>query len=148
MPLYFFPRDCPRIVTWVTDETSDEDRQSFGRTKFRAYIDRSCEDSWRTGHIYRYTFDANGFEDCHGYGDWISRQTQTPLDVQLLNELPTAAALHGMSVEIVDSLVDLGHKFYDFEAKGWTTTLHVSMVRMGLLPAWDHAPSKPAWNAF
>jgi len=148
-PLYLFPRDCPRISTWVTGETSEAERKLFfasGPARIKSFIDRASEAHWRTGQIYRYTFDAEGFEDCQGYGDWISRSTQRPIHVELIDNLPVAAEKHGMSVDVVDSLVDLGHRLYDYAAMRWTTTLHVSMVRMGLLPGWDHSTSKPVWT--
>ncbi len=148
-PLYLFPRDCPRIATWLTSETSASDREHFcanATARIKSYIDRAFESQWRTGQIYRYTFDAEGFEDCHDYGDWISRTVRHPIHVELIDNLPAAAEMHGMSVEVVDSLVDLGHRLHDFSAMRWTTTLHVSMVRMGLLPGWEHSTSKPVWT--
>jgi len=147
-PLYLFPRDCPRIATWVASETSESDREQFfvnGTARIKSFIDRAFESQWRTGQIYRYTFDAAGFEDCRGYGDWISRTVQHPIHVELIDNLPAAAEMQGMSIDVVDSLVALGHRLYDFSAMRWTTTLHVSMVRMGLLPGWDHSTSKPVW---
>jgi len=148
-PLYLFPRDCPRISTWVTDDTSESDRELFilsGTARIRSFIDRTFESQWRNGQIYRYTFDAEGFENCQGYGDWVSRSTQRPIGVELIDDLPAAAEAHGMSVEVVDSLVDLGHELHDYTTKQWTTTLHVSMVRMGLLPGWENSTSKPVWT--
>ncbi len=148
-PLYLFPRDCPRIATWVTEETSEGEREQFyaeGAARIKSFIDRSCETAWRTGGIYRYAFSSDGFEDCQGYGDWISRTVQYPVDVELIGDLPHAGEEHGMSVEIVDSLVSLGQRLYDFTTMKWTTTLHVSMVRMGLLPGWEHSTSKPVWT--
>jgi len=145
-PLYLFPRDCPRIATWVTGETTEADCEDFfarGPARIKCFIDRGFELRWRTGLIYRYTFDSEGFENCHDYGDWICRTAQRPIRVELIDNLPAAAEMHGMLVEVVDSLVDLGHRVYDFTAMRWTTTLHVSMVRMGLLPGWEHSTSKP-----
>lgn len=148
-PLYLFPRDCPRISTWVTPETSEDERDQFyaeGAARIKSFIDRAYETAWRTGRIYRYTFSADGFEDCQGYGDWISRTVQHPIEVELIPNLADAAEEHGMSVEVVDSLVSLGQRLHDFATMRWTTTLHVSMVRMGLLPGWEHATSKPVWT--
>lgn len=31
-PMYFFPRDCPRILVWPTDRTSERDRRAFRAT--------------------------------------------------------------------------------------------------------------------
>ena len=145
-PLYLFPRDCPRISTWVTGETTEEHRREFnekGPARIKSYIDRTTEDFWKNGHVYRYTFDPDGFIDGQDYGVWVSRTTKIPLGVELIDNLPLAAEQHGMSVEVVDSLVDLGHALHDYQSNTWTTTLHVSMVRMALLPGWNHAPSRP-----
>ena len=148
-PLYLFPRDCPRIATWVTHDTSEIDREQFyanGPARIKSCIDRTHEAAWRNGSIYRYSFDSEGFEDCHGYGDWISRTVQHPLEVELIDDLPAAAESCGMSVEIVDSLVALGRQLHDYKAMKWTTTLHVSMVRMGLLSGWEHSVTKPVFR--
>ncbi len=145
-PIYLFPRDCPRIATWVAETTSADDAERFqaaGPARIKSYIDRGDESAWRGGQIYRYTFDSDGFEDGQDYGNWVSRSPQTPRSVELITDLPAFASEMGMSVQVVDSLADLGRELFDFEAGHWRTTLHVSMIRMNLLSGWNHRPAKP-----
>lgn len=146
-PNYLFPRDCPRIGVWPTESTSTDDRDTFqafstGRMKF--WIDAQFKSAWRKGSIYRYEFDAKAdFIDCHDHGVWVSRETIRPITQELIVDLPGAAKSAGVEVEVVPSLVDVARRFYDFEAKVFTTTLHVSMIRMSLLPNWELAKGKP-----
>ena len=62
-PLYWFPRDCPRISVWADD---DEQREVL-RELFDTDASRicACESQWldgvRRAHVYRYTFDGSQF---------------------------------------------------------------------------------------
>lgn len=141
-PLYFFPRDCPRVGIWPVESTVDEERRDFGGPRMRLLIDRRYEDKWRSGGIYRYTVDAAGFEDCRDHGVWVCSHTATPERVEHLPDLPRAVEDAGVAVEIVDSLVDVGLSLFDRDEGRFTTTLHVSMIRMSLLAGWPE-PTVP-----
>jgi hypothetical protein len=39
--MYFFPRDCPRILAWVLPETTAEDRKLLSGWRGAAYIERT-----------------------------------------------------------------------------------------------------------
>lgn len=146
-PNYLFPRNCPRIGVWPIESTSDEDRETFGslcsgRMKF--WIDVSFLDAWEQGSVFRYELDSvQGFVDCQDHGVWVSQQTVTPTSLEHIVDLPCAMQKHQADVEVVPSLIDIAHRFFDFEAKSFTTTLHVSMIRMSLLPNWELAKGKP-----
>ncbi len=146
-PNYLFLRDCPRIGVWPVETTSNDDQAAFqafstGRMKF--WIDAKFESAWHNGSIYRYEFDSKAdFTDCHDHGVWVSRDTLRPVAEELITDLPEAAQVAGVEVEVVPSLVDVARRFFDFEAKVFTTTLHVSMIRMSLLPDWELAKGKP-----
>jgi hypothetical protein len=139
-PLYLFPRDCPRIGIWPVESTSEQDRMAFGQQtqgRMLLYVDEAFEDFWRKGRLYRYEFDlANGFEDIHDHGVWVSRAHVKPLAVTQLEELPLLIREAGVEVRVVPSLASEGRRLYDLEGKRFRTSLHVSMVRMALLPTW------------
>src|SRR5947209_6176329 len=59
-PLYYFPRDCPRVTCWALPTTTEEDRQRFlGTTsaKIVAAIEGAWLETMRTTALYRYHFE-------------------------------------------------------------------------------------------
>jgi len=146
-PLYLFPRDCPRIGVWPVETTLDKDISAFRdltSARMRLLIDSSFERSWREKELFRYEFDpADGFIDCQDHGVWVSRSVVAAQSVVRLTNLPSCIEDEGIQVEIVASLAESASEFYDFEAKQFRTSLHVSMVRMALLPGWNHQAGRP-----
>lgn len=83
-PDYWFPRDCPRAMAWVTEETSDADRlriigpgcgERVHAIEFR-WLARMMETK-----LYAYRFDAKDFE---AFGEpvphaHVSRVPVTPI---------------------------------------------------------------------
>ena len=63
-PLYWFPRDCPRVSVWA----NDPEQQAVLRDRFGTEATRICaaETGWfdriRSTRLYRYEFDAAQFE--------------------------------------------------------------------------------------
>src|SRR3984957_16795366 len=66
-PMYFFPRDCPRILLWRKLATTDDDVERWGRGDRRrrmlAHIEEGWLDRLRTTSIFRYAFQTGPFED-------------------------------------------------------------------------------------
>ncbi|MBS1708143.1 MAG: hypothetical protein JSS65_05405 [Armatimonadetes bacterium] len=145
-PLYFFPRDCPRIGVWPVESTTIQDRQTFSEStncRMLLLIDQSHESSWRGGQIVRYAFTYEGFEDCHDHGVWVSRQPRDWRSRETLLDLPAACHEAGVEVRVVPSLASSAQDFYDPALERMDTTLHVSMVRMSLLPKWTAKGGRP-----
>lgn len=93
-PLYWFPRDCPRISVWANDEA----QQSTLSELFDTDASRICaaESCWldrvRRAHIYRYGFDGARFGPwVEADGQYISTEVVQPRSVELLDDL---LALH------------------------------------------------------
>jgi len=93
-PLYWFPRDCPRISVWADD---DEQREVL-RELFDTDASRicACESQWldgvRRAHVYRYTFDGSQFAPwALADGQYISGEVVHPQSVDVLDDL---LALH------------------------------------------------------
>ncbi|MEO6572113.1 MAG: DUF6886 family protein [Ilumatobacteraceae bacterium] len=89
-PLYWFPRDCPRISVWA--RTPDQ-RRALSET-FDTEADRICaaETGWvdriRDAAIYRYSFDATAFTPWdEADGQYISGEAAFPIDVEYLGDL-------------------------------------------------------------
>jgi len=126
-PLYFFPRDCPRIAWWALTTSTPEDVERFlGHTTARIVI--AVEGAWleriRDAKLYVYRFAAaDGFVSLEDHGCHVSRQTVTPLSVEPVGDLLTCLRDAGVELRVTPSLWPLRIALL-------TTTLHFSMIRM------------------
>jgi hypothetical protein len=125
-PLYFFPRDCPRVACWELPTTTPEDReQFFGITTARMII--AIEGAWlermRTTELYAYRFASDGFVSVRDYGCHLTRQTVTPLSVEPVGDLLTRLRDADVELRITPSL-------WPFRKALLSATLHFSMIRM------------------
>ncbi len=79
--LYFFPRECPRILLKPKPTTTPEDMALWwsGRTsRMIAHIEWVWFDRLRTQQLYRYELPPDGFEDLGEIGTWVSRSPVEP----------------------------------------------------------------------
>jgi hypothetical protein len=78
LPLYWFPRDCPRCTFWASDRTTDADADRFldGDRRLRIHV---AEDRWLERiratqlHLYRMP-EATFSESLDTAGYWMSRE--------------------------------------------------------------------------
>jgi hypothetical protein len=125
-PLYFFPRDCPRIAYWNLPTTTVEDRERFlGITAAKRVI--AIEGAWlerlRRTELYAYRFASAGFVALQDHGCHVTRETVTPLSVEPLGDLLTRLQEASVELRITPSLWPLRKALL-------STTLHFSMIRM------------------
>ncbi len=106
-PLYWFPRNCPRVTAWPR---ADTERVAF-RTAFATVADRvhAIESAWldvmRTITLYRYRFDSHLFRRWpEASGQWISDATVEPVAVEPVGDLLALHAAAGIELRIVPSL--------------------------------------------
>jgi hypothetical protein len=63
-PSYWFPRQCPRAMAWVTPDTTEEDRERIigpgGGLRVHA-VEYGWLERIRTAELYAYRFDARDF---------------------------------------------------------------------------------------
>ncbi len=100
-PMYYFPRDCPRIMLWPLQTNTPEDWQRwFGASEARmlAHIEWAWLERIRTTALYRYAFDGDGFEDLLDAGMHVSREAVTPASVKPVRNL--LEALRAGNVEL------------------------------------------------
>lgn len=139
-PLYYFPRDCPRVGVWPLPDSDEGEVMLFNalvNQRMLLAIDQSWEVRHKAAKLYRYTFSLEGFEETGDHGCWVSRDSQIPIDCSSLTDLPKLIENAGAYLGIVPDLA----KF----AREWpvTTTMHVSMIRMSNLPNWKGLPGTP-----
>lgn len=128
-PLYLFPRDCPRILVWATEESRADERANWlGDAPFAAYIEAGWDAQLREAAVWRYHLPSETFEDLGDAGMWVSRQAVTPLEETRLSDLPAELAARGVALRIVDSLAPL--------ASLWRSSLHASGLRLRNAATW------------
>lgn len=91
LPLFWFPRDCPRCTFWAGPRTTAEDVDRFlrGRRDRRVHV---IEEDWvervRGARLYLYRMPDETFvEHPEVAGYWVSRTGATPLDVAAIDGL-------------------------------------------------------------
>lgn len=123
---YLFPRDCPRVLLWCTEDTSDADRAQWfedARDEMIAYVEQAWLASIRATTLYRYELPSASFEPLE-QDDWmwVSQVAVTPLQVEPVGDLLAALAERATCLRVVESLAPL--------RDAWSTSLHVSGIRL------------------
>jgi len=136
-PMYFFPRDCPRVLLWRLPDTREADLDRWWRGdrgwRMQAHVEAAWLARLRTTAIYRYTFDAREFDPPHDVGMCVSRGAVRPLTVERVNYLPAALETAGVELHVMADLLPL---------KGvWDSTLHASGIRLRNAAGWN----EPDW---
>jgi hypothetical protein len=91
LPLYWFPRDCPRVAFWADARTSGEDVERFlsGDRSRRAH---AVESAWlgamRETRVLAYRLPEKTFEPYDPAGGyWVSRTRVEPVELVELGDL-------------------------------------------------------------
>lgn len=132
-PLYYVPRDCPRVCFWPLPTTTPEDRERF----FGGVADRmviAIEAAWlprlRACALYRYTMPPETFVSLHDHGVHVSRETVVPLAVEPLGDLLARLTEAGVELRVCGSLEPLWRAVSH-------TSLHWSLIRMRNVTGWE-----------
>jgi hypothetical protein len=132
-PMYFFPRDCPRILLWTTPATTEADLERWWRGERRrrmlAHVEQAWLDRLKTAPIYRYRFASDDFEDLDEAGMWVSRTTVRPLEIEPVGDLLTALEAADAELLVLPNLLSL---------KGvWQSTVYASGIRLRNAAGWN-----------
>jgi hypothetical protein len=128
---YLFPRDCPRILLWLTDDTTKEDREMW-------WGDRCCSMivhiEWRwferiqETRLYRYELPSAPFQPIEGGWMWVSKTAVEPVGVEQIDDLFDALKHEGVELRVMESLTPI--------RGAWQTTLHASGMRLWNAANW------------
>jgi hypothetical protein len=126
-PLYWFPRDCPRVTFWAGPETAAATVARFlGHTTARRThgVEAAWLERMRACELYAYALAADAFvrrDDADGH--WVAREVVEPLRVDGVGDLLARHAAAGIELRFTPSLWPL----HDAVA---ASDLRFSMVRM------------------
>ena len=100
-PLYFFPRDCPRIGIWPIESSSPEDVEHYrAMTEKRMLMFVEVNQS---GELFRYEMNPlDGFVDTGDIGVWTSRQEAVPVSMTRLDDLAAESVRANVEVLVVN----------------------------------------------
>lgn len=128
---YLFPRDCPRVLLWLTPDTTDEDRERWwgGRTcRMIAHVEWRWLPRIAEAALSRYELPTTGFEPVEGDWMWVGRGAVEPIDVVVHDDLLAALAAEDVELRVMDRLSAL---------RGvWDTSLHASGIRLRNAEGW------------
>jgi len=89
LPLYWFPRDCPRGTFWAGAATTPEDAQRLLGGSSRVHvIEEVWLDRMRSATVFAYLLPEGSFEqhpEVGGY--WISRDAVQPIAIAPVDDL-------------------------------------------------------------
>ena len=130
-PIYYLPRECPRVCFWATPETNEQDREFYERTvsgRMAIAIEFGWLDRVRESALYRYEFSLGGFEPLtasrlESYGAYVSRVSETPLRVEPMGDLLGRLRDSEVELRLCPNLRTLAET-------AATSTLHFSLIRM------------------
>lgn len=126
-PMYFFPRDCPRIAFYRLPETTSEDADRFlGHTTARMVI--ATENGWygriRQAKLYVYHLPPEPFTCWEpGAGYYIAHESIEPLKVEPMGDLIERLTSEDVELRLMPSLWPLHDALL-------ASSLHFSMIRM------------------
>jgi hypothetical protein len=108
MPLYWFPRDCPRASWWANDDTSDEDVDRWldgDRARRASAIESAWLERMRNVHLYAYRLPEETFEPWDKF--FVSRDTVAPVELIELGDLLVRHVDAGIELRLVPTLYPL-----------------------------------------
>jgi hypothetical protein len=127
-PLYWFPRQCPRITFWQEASGGAPDPASLfaGTAAWRVHaIESGWLDRVREATLFAYVFAPDSFESLpSAHGHWVSRRVIVPEAVEPVGDLLRRHVEAGIELRVTPSLWPLRDAVV---ASGLPT---FSMVRM------------------
>ncbi len=132
-PLYWAPRDCPRVTFWPHEPTTPADYERWWATVAGRMV-LAIEAAWlervRACRLFRYSFDDPSFTSLDDNGMYVSRATVRPVAVEPVGDLLTRLVEGAIEVRVCQSLTPLGRAIIK-------STLDFSLIRMRNAQGWE-----------
>jgi hypothetical protein len=106
LPLYWFPRDCPRGTFWADESTTPQDaeRLLLGSSRVHA-IQSDWLDAMRSARLVAYRLPAETFEPyAEAGGYWTTSELVEPLELMELGDLLVLHVEADIELRIVPDL--------------------------------------------
>ena len=117
-PLFWFPRDCPRITFWTEDGSPAD---ALGPTSgWRVHaIETAWLDRVRACELWVYRFAVEGFEPWPGAdGYWVADREHRPIDAAPVGDLLTRHRERAIELRVLpdlralrDQVIESGYRF-------------------------------------
>ena len=127
-PLYYFPRDCPRVAFWSTPETTPSDKERFlcgaGSQKVLVIESRWLE-AIEQCDLSAYSFDPAPFVSWthESPGTHLAKETVTPISVAPVGNLMARITEAGWELRLTPTLKPLWEPLI-------ASTMHFSGIRL------------------
>jgi hypothetical protein len=124
-PLYWFPRDCPRVAVWANNpDQAERLGRLFSTRASRVQVaPLAWFDAIRTCRLYEYRFEPTPFvpwDDAEG--QWVAHRRVVPASVELVGDLFERHDAAGVELRFVADLAPV-------RATALTSHLPFSIVR-------------------
>ena len=114
LPNFLFPRECPRVCYYITEKTSDSDKEAFfpcGLYSHAVVHERRWYERIKNIKLYAYEFNPKDFElqdDVAGY--YVAKRKQIPVAKHIITDVFSELEKRNVYVISVDSLSDIAEK--------------------------------------
>ena len=109
-PVYWFPRDCPRIAVWAESEDQQgrmHDRFDTDATRLQVTL-AEWEAPMTSCELFEYRFDPQDFVPlAEAEGQWIATIAQEPVGVEPAGSLVERQRSAGVDLRFVDEFAEL-----------------------------------------
>jgi hypothetical protein len=109
-PLYWFPRDCPRVAVWANDAAQQAllaHRLATEAARVHA-VPLEWNERMRVCALYEYRFDPAPFAPWpDAEGQWVAHERVVPVAVEPVGDLITRHAAAGVDLRFVNDLAPL-----------------------------------------
>lgn len=106
-PLYWFPRDCPRVTAWPRNSAERATfRSVFSTDALRVHgIESKWLEAFRSTALFRYSLPPESFvPSAEASGQWVSEVEVEPIEVRPVGDLLARHVVAGIELRITPDL--------------------------------------------